>query len=141
MLSLKRTSGAWLLIIMAESVSGAFRRLVLAPRVGELAAHQLGVAVGCGIIFLVAWFFIGRVVSVSWRRDLLAGLVWVALTVAFEVTLGLLMGFSAGRILADYDLPRGGLMGLGLLFMLFAPLMAARLRRTLRQGGGGFDQR
>jgi hypothetical protein len=138
---LKRIVGAWLLIIMAESVSGTFRRLVLAPRVGELAAHQLGVAVGCGIIFVVAWFFSGRVVSVSWRRDLLAGLVWVALTVVFEVGLGLLMGFSAGRILSDYDLPKGGLMGLGLLFMLFAPLMAARLRGTLRHEGDNFDKR
>jgi len=118
---------------MAESVSGAFRRLVLVPRVGELAAHQLGVAVGCVIIFVVAWFFSGRLAPASWSRDLFAGLVWVALTVMFEIALGFSMGYSAGRILADYDLPKGGLMGIGLLFMLFAPLMAARLRGTLHR--------
>ena len=133
---LKRTLGAWLLIIMAESVSGAFRRLVLVPRIGELAAHQLGVAVGCGIIFVVAWFFSGRLAPASWRRDLLSGLVWVGLTVVFEIALGLSMGYSTERILSDYDLPRGGLMGIGLLFMLFAPLMAARLRGTLHRERG-----
>ncbi len=130
---LKRTLGAWFLIIMAESVSGAFRRLVLAPRVGELTAHQIGVIVGCGIIFVVAWFFSGRVGNASRSRYLLSGLVWVALTVVFEIALGLSMGYSTECILSDYDLPRGGLMGIGLLFMLFAPLMAARLRGALHR--------
>ena len=56
------------------------------------------------------------------------GLLWVLLAVTFEVGLGRLLGYPLSRILSDYDLSRGGLMGLGLAAMLFAPLAAARLR-------------
>jgi hypothetical protein len=40
------------------------------------------------------------------------------------------MNLSWQRILSDYDLANGGLMGFGLLFMLFAPLIAAKIRKT-----------
>ena len=57
------------------------------------------------------------------------GALWVTLTVLFEVGLGrLVFGYGWGRIGLDYDLARGGLMGPGLVAMLFMPLAAARLR-------------
>jgi hypothetical protein len=37
------------------------------------------------------------------------------------------------RMLAEYDLSQGGLMGMGLLFMLFAPLLAAKVASAHRQ--------
>jgi hypothetical protein len=61
---------------------------------------------------------------------LAVGAIWVVLTVLFEITLGRLMNLSWQRILSDYDLANGGLMGFGLLFMLFAPLIAAKIRKT-----------
>ena len=42
------------------------------------------------------------------------------------------LGMSWDRILSDYNPARGGLMLLGLAFMLFAPLIAARLRNASR---------
>jgi hypothetical protein len=38
------------------------------------------------------------------------------------------MGLGWDRILADYNPVRGGFMILGMVFMFFAPLFAARLR-------------
>jgi chromate transport protein ChrA len=139
--NLIRTLSAWTLIIVTESVSGAFRRLVLASRIGELAAHQLGVAVGCVIIFVVAWLFFARASDLSTGNLLRSGLLCVALTFVFEIALGLSMEYSRQRILADYDLPRGGLMGIGLLFMLFAPLLASKLRRILHRERDGVERR
>jgi succinate dehydrogenase hydrophobic anchor subunit len=140
MLNLKRTLSAWALIIMAESISGAFRQLVLAPRIGELAAHQTGVVFGCAIIFVVAWFFFARANEVSQGSCFFSGFIWVVLTVVFEIALGVSMGYSVWRILADYDLPKGGLMGIGLMFMLFAPLVATQLWRVLHRERDGFDR-
>jgi len=37
-------------------------------------------------------------------------------------------------MLEDYDISRGGLMGFGLLFMIFAPWLAAKLRSELQKG-------
>jgi hypothetical protein len=57
------------------------------------------------------------------------GLMWTLLTALFEFGLGLLVfNYSLDRMQEDYDLEHGGLMWLGLLFMLFAPYLAARLR-------------
>ena len=51
------------------------------------------------------------------------------MTLLFELSLGrFVLGYSWERILSDYNLPKGGLMGFGLLFLLFAPRLAARLR-------------
>ncbi len=56
------------------------------------------------------------------------GVGWMVLTLGFEVLLGRALGAGWDRILADYDLPHGGLMPLGLLWLAVAPWAAARLR-------------
>ena len=61
------------------------------------------------------------------------GLEWAALTVLFEIGLGrLVLGLPWERLAEDYDLRRGGFMGLGLLVMALSPLLAARLRGLTR---------
>ena len=61
---------------------------------------------------------------------LAVGLLWVVLTVGFDLTLGSLAGLSWERIAADFDLRQGGAMPVGLAVMLFAPLLALSLRRA-----------
>ena len=60
---------------------------------------------------------------------LLVGLIWLTLTMACEVMFGrFVVGLTWERIAADYNLLKGGLMPLGLLLLLFAPMIAGRLR-------------
>jgi hypothetical protein len=124
-----RTLVLWCAIIAAESLHGALRELLLAPRLGSLPARQLAVFTGTVIIFAITWGGIRWLAPRDRRACLATGAAWVVLTVGFEVALGRL-GFGHGwaRILEDYDPSRGGLMGLGLLAMLMMPLAAARLR-------------
>ena len=119
----------WLVIILAESVHGALRTMHLAPVIGDLPARRVGVLIGTAIVCVIALGFT-RWIGAHSRWQLLGiGALWVALTVAFEVALGrAVLHFDWARILADYDLSRGGLMGFGLLAMLFIPLLAARIR-------------
>jgi hypothetical protein len=119
----------WLIIVAAETLHGILRQLFLAPHIGDLAARQIGVFVGSGIILVVACLFIGWINPRTRAQQFLIGLLWVVLIAIFEVSLGLALGYSRERILEDYDLTRGGLMGGGLLFLLFAPMIAARLRQ------------
>ncbi|NTU57932.1 MAG: hypothetical protein HGB00_03280 [Chlorobiaceae bacterium] len=127
-----RALSAWFAVMSLESVSGTLRRLYLVPVAGELRSHQIGMTVGCIIIFTVTWLAIDWIGSRSFRMQLKVGALWVFLTILFESGLGLLFGYSPDRIIADYDLSRGGLMGIGLLFLLFAPALAASLRHHLR---------
>jgi len=56
-------------------------------------------------------------------------LIWVVLTVVFEVIFGrLVMRSSWERIRSDYDLAHGGLLPIGLVALAGSPLVAARLR-------------
>jgi hypothetical protein len=126
---LRRTLIVWLVIIAAETVHGVLRELFLTPLVGDLRARQTGVAVGSLIILAIALAFSRWLGARSMRRQLGVGLVWVVLTVAFEAALGTLLGLSAQRLLADYDVTAGGFMAFGLAVMLLSPWIAARLRR------------
>jgi len=54
---------------------------------------------------------------------------WLLLTVAFEILFGrFVMGLTWKRIGTDYNVAQGGLMPLGLLWLLFSPLLASKLR-------------
>lgn len=124
-----RALAVWGAIIVAESVHGTLRTLFLEPVLGGPQARRLSVFTGALLIFLVTLLLIRWIGARSPGRLLTVGSMWVLLTVAFELALGrLVLGLPWARILEDYDLPSGGLMGLGLLFMLFAPLIAARVR-------------
>ncbi len=123
-----RSLAVWVVIILAESVHGTLRQLLLVPVMGDLPARRVSVFSGALIIFGVTWLFIRWMRVGSRRRLLQVGALWVGLTVAFEILLGRALGYSWYRLLEDYDLTRGGLMGLGLIAMLFTPWVAARVR-------------
>ena len=118
-----------MIIILAETLHGTVRVIFIAPVIGDLTARQIGAGVGSLIVFIVAWFTVRWIAAGTRRRWIAVGVLWVALTVTFEVLLGLATGASFERITSDYDPTRGGLMSLGLAFMAFAPWLAARLRR------------
>jgi len=133
--ALLRALVVWLVIIAAESVHGAVRRMLFSPE-ADFAIRQASVLVGAVIIFAITWIFLDWVRIRTARAALAIGASWVVLTVAFELALGRLTGVGWSRIAADYDLPNGGLMPLGLLAMGLTPwavrwLQARRLpRRT-----------
>lgn len=130
---LMRALGVWLIIIAAETLHGILRAFFLVPVLGEMRSARVGMPVGALIILLIT------LLLVEWTRarrvgELLGvGALWTVLTFFFEVLIGLYgRGYSWGRILAEYNLFDGGLMSIGLAFMLVCPLVAARLRGIVR---------
>lgn len=119
-----------MLITLAESVHGAVREIFIAPVIGDLRARQWGVLIGCLLIFLIALATSRWLNATARRTQLLVGLFWVALTIAFEIALGRALSLSWTRILSDYNPARGGFMVLGLVFMAAAPMLAAKIRRV-----------
>ncbi len=73
-----------------------------------------------------------RAVAVWLRADntkslLLVGVVWLALTLGFELGIGLLFR-SWDDLLSDYDIVHGGLLPFGLVVLALAPWIAAKMR-------------
>jgi hypothetical protein len=124
----------WLVIVVAESVHGTLRQLFLAPLVGDFPARRIAFFVGMLLIFLIAYFFIRWIDAPSVKSLFAIGLLWAILTLLFEFSSGFfVLGYSRERMFEDYDVSRGGMMGAGLLFMLFVPYLAARWRGTKPQ--------
>ena len=121
----------WLVIVFAESLHGAARRLLLEPYLGDLSARQVSVFIGSIIILAIAILFIRWIRATRIGQFIAIGILWVLLTIGFEIGLGLLLGYSWERIASDYKIQEGGLMSIGLLFMAFTPLLAAKIRKII----------
>lgn len=129
---LKRVSAVWLIIIFAEMIHGILRGLFLVPVCGDLASRQIGVFTGSLIILAIACMTI-RWIGAKRRGELLAaGLVWMILTITFEIIFGrFVMNFDMGRILSDFNILKGGFLGMGMIFLAFSPLIAAKMRKII----------
>lgn len=124
-----RAYAAWLVLIFAESVHGTLRELLLTPYVGDLRARQIGVLTGSVIVLGAAYGLIHWIRADTPRSRWLVGLLWVALTLSFELSLGrLVLGYSWSRVLEDYDVTRGGFLSLGMLVLLLSPHIASKAR-------------
>jgi hypothetical protein len=119
----------WMGLMLAETLLGLLRELFLAPVLGDLPARQLAIPVSCLVIGLIAWLTSGWMGARTPAAQVSIGAMWVFLTLGFEGLLGRASGLGWDRLLADYDPARGGFMIFGLAFLLFAPFLAAKLRR------------
>ncbi len=123
-----------LVIIFAESVHGTLRQLFLAPLMGDFMARRISFFSAIVLIFLITYFFIRWISAPNAKALFVIGLMWMILMTLFEFGLGrFVMNYSWQQMLVDYDVSRGGLMGFGLIFMLFAPWLAAKSRRKKSQ--------
>ncbi len=122
----------WLLFGTIVIGTGALRQAILVPRLGEQLAHQVGTGLVAALVAVIAVIFT-RALRPTPTEALTIGLLWVAMTVAFEVGF---FHFGAGvawsKLLDDYNILRGRLWLLVLLVQLVTPYLAARsVRQTL----------
>ncbi|MBS1796799.1 MAG: hypothetical protein JSS81_23415 [Acidobacteria bacterium] len=125
-----RGSIGWLVLIFAEIVHGTLRVIFLQPLVGDFRSRQIAVFSGAPIILAINYFLVRFLRAETLRQRLGVGFGWVLLTLVFEISFGRLLGFSWERIGADYDVAHGGLLPFGLVVMLFAPLIAAKIKTS-----------
>ena len=123
-----RATLVWMLFMLAETGHGVVREVFIAPVIGGLRARQLGVLVGCVIIFVIAWLTARWMGATTQRQQFKVGAYWVILTLVFEFALGRAIGTSWADMLADYNPARGGFMLLGLAFMFLTPWITRKLR-------------
>jgi hypothetical protein len=126
-----RSGLVWLLFILMECGLGVLRGLYLMPVVGDFRARQVGVLMVSLLIVAIAFATIRWIGARSVKSLVLIGAAWLLLSLVFEFALGRALGASWMRLLDDYDLWHGGLMPLGMLVLLLAPLLAGRMRGVL----------
>jgi hypothetical protein len=129
MMFLLRVLAVWLVIICVESIHGVLRTLYIAPLVGDFQARQISVLLGSLLILTIAYLFVRWIRADTTASLLMVGLVWLTLTLAFELSFGrFIVGLTWERIASDYNVPHGGLLPLGLIVLTLSPIIAAKLR-------------
>lgn len=120
------------MIASAETLHGIARVRFLNPRVGDRRARQLAVFSGSAIILAIAWFNQSWIGAKDLPAQLSVGLLWLILMLSFDISLGrFVMHASWERISSDFNLRRGGLLGIGMFVLLAAPTLAAKLRQWI----------
>lgn len=110
-------------------VNGAIREFGYAPYMSELRGHQLSTLTAVLCFALYIGWLTARFPLGSARRAAIVGLVWLAMTMAFEFLFG---RYAAGRSWAElwrnYDLTAGRLWPLLLVWVAAAPYVFHRFR-------------
>jgi len=121
----KRALVVWLVLIGVEFAHGILRTVFLVPVVGDLRARQIGVF----RILIVTCVFVRWVNAPNMKSLLQVGALWVAITIVFEFIFGhYIFNRSWGDLVSGYDLARGGFLAIGMLVVMFSPVIAAKLR-------------
>ena len=129
-----RALAVWLVLVALAIANGAFRAAVLIPRVGEHAGHIISTIILSALILATAWFTIEWIGPHTLTDAVVAGFVWLALTVLFEFGAGHFLFHQPWEILiADYDLTKGRIWILVLIVTLKAPAIAGKMRGLLEQ--------
>ncbi len=118
---------AWLPIPAIGILNGGLRVAVYQNTLGDTAAHQLSCLTGILLFACYTWLIARRWPFDSGRQALTVGLVWMALTVAFELGMGLfVLGQPLSVLVADYNILAGRFWPLVLLTIGFAPYLYYR---------------
>ena len=120
----------WLLIVIAESINGTLREMFLVPKLGDTRAKQVSFLAALIIISAIALLTIRWIGAGTTGQLLLIGVMWVGLMFSFEWALGrFVFEVPFEKFAAEYDPRQGGLMSIGMLFLMFIPMIAYRIRR------------
>ena len=124
-----KASLIWLVMLIFAVLNGALREAVLLPHLGKPVSFVISGALLSACIVVVALMLMPRVGPMESRDALYIGLFWVLLTLAFEFTFGRLVQHREWAELLDaYRFRDGNIWPVVLAVMLFAPLIAVRLR-------------
>jgi hypothetical protein len=120
----------WLVFILLESLNGAIRIFWLVPSLGDSRAQQIAFMTGSVLVLTVATLYI-RWIQASRSQLLSVGMLWMVLTLSFEIVLGrVIFGYSWEQIAAKFNVLNGELMPFELVLLVLAPLIAVKIRDT-----------
>lgn len=120
---------AWFVMLLVSIANGAARDFTYGKRMSELAAHQLSTLTSVLLLGAVIWLFMRLYPPSSAHHAILIGLVWAALTVAFEfLFFHFVGGCSWSELLAHYNLFKGRVRVVVLLWVAMAPAVFFHFR-------------
>ena len=113
----------FIFIALLETLNGIFRVRFLIKRFGKKNAKIVSFVLGATLIYLLNSLLLPWIDPSGLIQAFSVGLTWAALMVAYDVYVGRkLFKLSWDLILEDFNVLKGNLLSLGILFILFLPL-------------------
>jgi hypothetical protein len=120
----------WLPMVLIAIANGAIREAWYGKHLGELRAHQLSTFSGLLLFAIYIWALVRLWPPGSAAQAVAVGLMWLALTVAFEFLFG---HYGAGlawvRLLHDYNICAGRVWVVVPLWIAVAPYLCYVLQK------------
>jgi hypothetical protein len=121
---------AWFVMLLVSIANGAVRDFTYGKHMDELTAHQLSTVSSVLLLGVVIWGFVRFYPPSSGREAVSIGLMWMALTVAFEfLFFHYFGGHSWSELLANYNVLKGRVWVVVLIWVAIAPYVFFRLSR------------
>jgi hypothetical protein len=103
-------------------LNGNLRVRLLQSRYGKNRAKQIGFFTAIIIIYTICWFSISWVNPSNVQDCFLIGLIWTLLMLCVDIYFGrYVFRFKWIKILEDFDLRKGNLLGLGMVLLFLCP--------------------
>ncbi len=121
---------AWFPLIFMAIANGLFREKILSSRLNELQAHQMSTTTMIVLFAIYVWILFKIWIPTSFNQSIMIGIVWLTLTIIFEFLFGhYVAGHSWDRLLQDYNILKGKVWVLVLIWILIAPYIVYRLQK------------
>jgi hypothetical protein len=119
----------WLPMPVIGTLNGLFRGFVLMQFMSEFYAKQISSVILVILLFFYTAFIFGRLGISSLKDSLLTGLLWVMLTISFELLLGyVVLQQDINVMLREYNLLKGNLWLLVLVAIMLLPYSLFRFK-------------
>ncbi len=120
---------SWIGMVILAILNGAIREKAYGQFMHELPAHQVSTLIGLILFGAYIWALTGVCRIESSRQALVIGGMWLIMTVVFEFGFGrYLMGHPWGKLFHDYNLSKGRVWSLVLIWTAIAPYVFYRIR-------------
>ena len=117
----------WLLLLLVAVLNGAVRETFITPRVGDQAGRALSSLMLACLIILIGQLTAAWLAIEHNRNAWETGLIWLALTLAFEFFAGhFVFGTPWKAIVAEYDVMQGRIWIVVLIATLLSPVLGYR---------------
>ena len=120
---------AWIGIACAETLHGILRVRLLNPRIGDRSARRISVFSGSAIILALGWISIPWIAPESPTDSMKVGALWLVLMLTYDIGLArMVFRMPCRRIVSDFDLRKGNMLGVGMIILLVTPVLMGRWR-------------
>ena len=132
---------SWIGMVAIAILNGAIREKAYGPFMGELPAHQLSTFIIILLFGAYLWVLTGTYPIESPTQALIIGVMWLVMTVIFEFVFGhFVMGHPWSGLLQDYNLFKGRVWSLVLIWASVAPYLFYRIRSRTVAGMGSVSR-